>query len=153
MKISASKTEILYLLRNPVECSLQVGEVSLKQEEIFKYLGVAFTSDGRQDEEPVVRSNKASAVMGVSHHSVVLKRELSKKAYISVFKSIFVPIFIYNHGPWVMTEKVRSQMQASEMRFLQKLKKLRCLRNFVKLQLENLLTSNRSTSPNRKIST
>ena len=47
MKFSTSKTEVLHLSRNFVQCSLQVGRVSLKQVEKFKYLGVAFTSDGR----------------------------------------------------------------------------------------------------------
>ena len=51
MKISISKTEVLHLLRNPVQCSLQVGRVSLKQVKKFKYLGVKFMNDGRQDEE------------------------------------------------------------------------------------------------------
>ena len=68
MKISTSKTEILHL---PVQRSLQVGGVSLKQVEKFKYLGVAFTSDGRQVEELDVRSGKASAVMRALHHSVL----------------------------------------------------------------------------------
>ena len=62
---------------------LQVGGVSLKQVERL-YLGVAFTSDGRQDEELDVRSGKASAVMRGLHHSVVLKWELSRKAKLSV---------------------------------------------------------------------
>ena len=60
--------------------------------------------------------------MQALHHSVVLKREQSRKAKFSVFKSIFVFIFTYGHESWVMTERVRSQMQASEMRFLQKIK-------------------------------
>ena len=47
MKISTSKTEVLHLSRNPVRCSLQVGGVSLKQVEKFKYLGVAFTPFSR----------------------------------------------------------------------------------------------------------
>ena len=85
MKISTSKTERLHLSRNPVQCILQVGDVSLKQVEKFKYLGVAFTSDGRQDEELDVRSGKASAVMRALHHSIVLKRELLRKAKLSVF--------------------------------------------------------------------
>ena len=51
MKISSSKTEDLHLSSNPVQCSMQVGGVSLKQMEKFKYFGFAFTSDGRQDEE------------------------------------------------------------------------------------------------------
>ena len=52
MKISITKTEVLYLSRNSVQCSLQV-QVSW----------VAFTSDGRQDEELDVRSGKTSAVI------------------------------------------------------------------------------------------
>ena len=75
MKISISKTKILNLSKNPVQCFLQVGGVSLKQVEKFKYLGVAFTSDGKQDEELDSRSVKASAVMRALHHSVVLKRD------------------------------------------------------------------------------
>ena len=62
IKISTSKTEVLHLSRNPVSCSLQVDGVSLKHVEKFKYLGVAFTSDERQDKELDVRSRKASAV-------------------------------------------------------------------------------------------
>ena len=51
MKISTAKTEILHLSRNSNQCVLQVNGATLKQVEKFKYLGVAFTSDGRQDEE------------------------------------------------------------------------------------------------------
>ena len=49
--IKISKTEVLHLSRNPVQCFVQVGGVSLKQVWKFKYRGVSFTSDGRQDEE------------------------------------------------------------------------------------------------------
>ena len=52
-----------------------------------------------------VRSGKASAVMGALHHSVVLKRELSRKTKLSELKSIFVPILTHGHESWVMTEK------------------------------------------------
>ena len=51
MKISTSKTDVLHLSRNPDQCVLQVNEATLKLVEKFKYLAVAFTSDGRQDEE------------------------------------------------------------------------------------------------------
>ena len=93
---------------------------TLKQVEKFKYLGVAFTSDGRQDEELDTRIGKASAVMRALHYSVVIKRELSKKAKLSVFKAVFVPI-LYGHVMG-MTERMRSQLQASEMRFLRRIK-------------------------------
>ena len=80
MKTSTFKTEVLHLLRNLIQGSLQVGELSLKQVVKFKYHGIAFTSHGRQDEELNVRSGKANAVMRTMHHSAVLKQELSKKA-------------------------------------------------------------------------
>ena len=92
MKISTAKTEVLHLSRNPDQCVLQVNGATLKQVEKFKYLGVAFTSDGRQDEELDTRIGKASAVMRALHYSVVMKRELSKKAKLSIFKAVFVPI-------------------------------------------------------------
>ena len=82
------------------------------------YLG---TSDGRQDEELDSRTGKASAVMRALHYSVIMKRELSKKAKLSIFKAVFVPILTYGHESWVMTERMRSQVQASKMRFLRRM--------------------------------
>ena len=95
---------------------------TLKQVEKFKYLGVAFTSDGKKDEELDTRIGKASAAMRGLHYSVVMKRELSKKAKLSIFKAVFIPILTYGHESWGMTERVLSQLQASEMRFLRSIK-------------------------------
>ena len=75
MKISTTKTETMCLSRQPKQCSLQIDGVPLKQSEKFKYLGVSFTSDGRQSSELDIRIGKASAVMRQLHRSVVLKRE------------------------------------------------------------------------------
>ena len=58
--------------------------------------------------------------MRALHHSVVMKRELSKKAKLSIFKTVFVPILTYGHESLVMTERVQSQVQASEMKFFAK---------------------------------
>ena len=51
MKISTAKTEVLHLSKNLDQCVLQVNGLTLKLVEKFKYLGVAFTSDRRQDEK------------------------------------------------------------------------------------------------------
>ena len=106
IKTGTYKTEVLHLPRNLVQYFLQVGGVSLKQVEKFKNLGVAFTSDQRQDKKLDVISGKASAVMRVLHHSGIekSKRERSKKAKLSAFKSIFIFILTYDHESWVMTE-------------------------------------------------
>ena len=63
MKISSAKTELSHLSRHPDQCVLQVNGATLKQVEKFKYFGVAFTSDGRQNEELDIRIGKTSAAM------------------------------------------------------------------------------------------
>ena len=121
INISTAKTEVLHLSRNPDQCVLQVNGATLKQVEKFKYFGVAFTSDGRQDEELDTRIGKANAVMRALHYSIVMKRELPKKAKLSIFKAVFVPILTYGHESWVVTKRMRSQVQASKMRFLRRI--------------------------------
>ena len=121
MKISTAKTEVLHLSRNFDQCVFQANRATLKQGETFKYLGVAFASDIRQDKELDTRIGKASAVMRALNHSVVMKQQLSKKAKLSIFKTVFVPILTYGHKSWVITKRVQSQVQASEIRFFQKI--------------------------------
>ena len=121
MKISTAKIEVLHLPRNPYQCVLQGNGTTLKQVEKFQYLGVAITRDGRQDEKLDARIGKACAVMQALHNSVVMKRKSSKLAKLSIFKTVFVCILTYGHESWVMTKSVRSQVQASETRFLQKI--------------------------------
>jgi len=152
MKISTTKTEVLHLSKNPDQCSLQAIRASLKRVEKFKYLGVVFTSDGRQDEELNTRMGKASTVMRALQNSVVTKRELSIKAKLSVFKTVFDPILTYRHESWVLTERIRSQVQASEMRSCEKSKELRYLTKCVALKFENLWTSNRYFSESKGLS-
>ena len=48
IRINTAKTEIMCLSRHPVQCSFQTNGVTLQQTEKFKYLGVTFSSDGRQ---------------------------------------------------------------------------------------------------------
>ena len=40
---------------------------------------------------------------------------------LSIFKAVFVPILTYGHESWVMTERMRSQVQASEIRALRRI--------------------------------
>ncbi|KAK0141121.1 Smoothelin-like protein 2 [Merluccius polli] len=97
MRISTSKSESMVLNRKRVECTLRVGDEILPQVEEFKYLGVLFTSEGRMEREIDRRIGAASAVMRTLHGSVVVKRELSRKAKLSIYQSIYVPALTYGH--------------------------------------------------------
>ena len=48
-----------------------------------------------------------------------MKQELLKKAKLSIFTTVFVTILTYGHKSWVMTKRILSHVQVSEMRYLQ----------------------------------
>ncbi|KAK3538885.1 hypothetical protein QTP86_018754 [Hemibagrus guttatus] len=105
MRVSASKSEAMVLDRKKVACTLQVGGEVLPQVEEFKYLGILFTNEGRMDREIDRRIGAAAAVMRSMYRSVVVKKELSWKAKLSIYQSIYVPTLTYGHELWVMTER------------------------------------------------
>ncbi|KAK3539305.1 hypothetical protein QTP86_034177 [Hemibagrus guttatus] len=106
MRVSTSKSEAMVLDRKKVACTLQVGGEVLPQVEEFKYLGVLFMSEGRMDREIDRRICATAAVMRSMYWSVVGKKELSRKAKLSIYQSIYVPTLTYGHELWVMTERV-----------------------------------------------
>ena len=52
------------------------------------------------------RIGKADAALRELHRSVVTKKQLSNTAKLPVLKLVFVPILIYGHESWVMTERI-----------------------------------------------
>ncbi|KAI3375916.1 hypothetical protein L3Q82_003772 [Scortum barcoo] len=77
--------------KEKVACPLQVGGEVLPQVEEFKYLGVLFTSEGKIEREIDRRIGAASAVMRSVYRTVVVKKELSRKAKLSIYRSIYAP--------------------------------------------------------------
>ncbi|TWW61027.1 hypothetical protein D4764_05G0011170 [Takifugu flavidus] len=66
------------------------------------------------------RTEFLGAVMVLRGSGLVVKRELSQKAKLSIYRSIFVPTLTYGHELWVMTERRRSRVQAAEMSILRR---------------------------------
>ncbi|KAK3517495.1 hypothetical protein QTP70_012574 [Hemibagrus guttatus] len=52
------------------------------------------------------RIGAAAAVMRSIYRSVVVKKELSRKAKLLIYQSIYVPTLTYGHELWVMTERL-----------------------------------------------
>uniref|UniRef100_A0A3B3S8K7 Reverse transcriptase domain-containing protein n=1 Tax=Paramormyrops kingsleyae TaxID=1676925 RepID=A0A3B3S8K7_9TELE len=74
MRISTSKSETMVLSRKRVDCPLQVREDVLPQVEEFKYLGVLFTCEGRQDRELDKRIRAASTILQALNRFVLAKK-------------------------------------------------------------------------------
>ncbi|KAI3372952.1 hypothetical protein L3Q82_023399, partial [Scortum barcoo] len=117
MRISTSKSEAMVLDRKRVACPLQVGGEVLPQVEEFKYLGVLFTSEGKIERREIDRRiGAASAVMRSVYRTVVVKKELSRKAKLSIYRSIYVPTLTYGHELWRPLEiGVRSSVTREEL--------------------------------------
>ncbi|KAK3533017.1 hypothetical protein QTP70_006234 [Hemibagrus guttatus] len=97
MRVSTSKSEAMVLDWKKVACTLQVGGELLPQVEEFKYLGVLFTSEGRMDREIDRWIGAVAAVTRSMYRSVVVKKETSRKAKLSIYQSIYVPNLSYGH--------------------------------------------------------
>ncbi|KAK0144408.1 Ankyrin repeat and sterile alpha motif domain-containing protein 1B [Merluccius polli] len=102
----------MVLCRKMVDCSLRVGSELLPQVKEFKYLQILFMSEGKMECEMDRRIGAASAVMRALYRTVVVKRELSQKAKLSIYQSIYVPTLTY------VTERTKSRIQAAEICFL-----------------------------------
>ncbi|CAF4995061.1 unnamed protein product, partial [Rotaria sp. Silwood1] len=121
MKISSKKTELMVISRESHQCTLQLNNNQLDQVNKFKYLGVQFSNDGKQDGEIDRRIGAASGVLRSLYRTVVTKTELSKKTKLAIFKSVYRPTLIYGHEQWILTEKIRSRIQSAEMKFLRRI--------------------------------
>jgi len=64
------------------------------------------------------RIGAASAIM--RHRHVVVEKELSQKAKLSIYWSIYVPTLTYGHKLWAVTERTRSRIQAAKMGFFRR---------------------------------
>ncbi|KAK3544846.1 hypothetical protein QTP86_027521 [Hemibagrus guttatus] len=95
------------------------------------------------------RIGAAAAVMRSIYRSVVVKKELSRKAKLLIYQSIYVPTLTYGHELWVMTERVRSRIQAAEMGFLRRVAG-RSLRDRVRSSVTREARSRAAAPPHRK---
>jgi len=60
----------------------------------------------------------ASAVMRALYRTLVMKKELSQKAKLSIYQSIYVPTLTGGYKLWEATERMRSWIQVAKMSVL-----------------------------------
>jgi len=93
----------------------------LPQAKEFKYLWVLFMSEGKMEREMDRRIGAASTVMRAMYRSVVVKRELSRKAKLSIYRSIYFPTLTYGHELWVVTKRMRLRIRRRKFVFLRRM--------------------------------
>jgi len=72
----------------PVDRSHQVGPECLPQAKEFKYLRVLFTSEGKTKRKIDRRIGAAAVGTQALHQTVLVRRELSRKAKLPIYRSV-----------------------------------------------------------------
>ena len=100
---------------------------------------VAFTNDERHNEELDIQIGKAIAIKRALHYSVAVRRELSKTSKALNFQNNLCPfsptVSVYGSENSVITKRVKTQVLASKMRFLEKIKGVILLRRCGSLEI------------------
>lgn len=89
----------------------------LPQARKVKYLRV-FMSDKSTEQEMDKRFGAASMVMQTLYWTIAVKKELSLKAKLLIYLSVYVLTLTSGQELWVLNERTRSRIQVAEMRFL-----------------------------------
>src|SRR5699024_3306636 len=124
MKLNKNKTKVMIISkeRERKEINIKIDNVNIEQVNHFKYLGIQIEDNGGQDMEINNRIEKALKVYHLMNKNFINRKEISQKTKTSVFKTIYRPILTFGCESWVLTKAQKSKIQATEMKFLRRIK-------------------------------
>lgn len=96
---------------------LHAGQPFLPQVEEFKHLGILFISQGRVECEIDRLIAASAAKIEVLHQSVWVKRVMSHQVKLLIYRSVYVLTLTYGLEFWIITKRMRSQIQSTEISF------------------------------------
>ena len=80
---------------------------------------MTFSEDGRMEGELVrIKNWLAMSAVGAMERNVFGNRGLSQTAKMEVYNTMVVPMMTLGCESWVLTEKEKSRLQATEIRVL-----------------------------------
>lgn len=122
MKINANKTQVMLIGKDHQKIKIQINEQEIEQTKQFKYLGVTIDNDGRQEIDISERIEKCNKLYYTMNVNFINKREVSQKTKLTVYKTIFRPTMTYGCESWVLTQKMKLRLEATEMKYLRRVK-------------------------------
>ena len=99
------------------EEDLEINNNTINKTVKFTYLGSVITSDGKIETEINSRIAKYSKNVGALY-PLLRDPHIHKRIKTHIYNSILKPILLYACETWVMTERLKSKIQAAEMRVL-----------------------------------
>lgn len=123
IRINTTKTkEMVFNNKNNSTTNIKLNEEKIEQVNSFKYLGVHIQNDGNMETEINNRINKTIQIYHQMKNKFIGRKEVDNATKMIVYKTIYRPTLTYGAETWVLTKEQRSKIQATEMKFLRRVK-------------------------------
>ena len=117
LKMSYAKTEYMQVGRDLEEGDVTVNGHVLKKTDNFTYLGSKVTSNNLMEEEVNNRIAKFTKNL-IALYPLLKEKEIPKDVKVCIYTTILRPVLLYGSETWTLTTKLKSRIQATEMRVL-----------------------------------
>ena len=117
LKLSYSKTEFMKIGRCPEDGDITVNNQKIKETQEFVYLGSKITSDNLIEKEVLHRIAKFTKNVNCLY-PLLKQKEIPKDVKVCIYSTILRPVLLYGSETWTLTKRLKSKIQACEMRIL-----------------------------------
>lgn len=124
MKINGSKTKVMVISREEEQIQILLENKKLEQVSSFKYLGSIFESTGGNEKDVDSRIKATVSTFYALKNTLINKKEISKNTKIKIYKTIYLPTLTYGCESWVLSDRQKSKLQATEMKFLRRVENI-----------------------------
>ena len=117
LKMSYSKTEYMQVGRDLEKGDVIVNGHVLEKTDNFTYLGSKITSNNLMEEEVNNRITKFTRNL-IALYPLMKEKEIPKDVKVCIYTTVLRPVLLYGSETWTLTSKLKSRIQATEMRVL-----------------------------------
>lgn len=120
MSINVDKTKIMVIGKTDIKTDLLLNGKEIEQVENFTYLGATINNKGSIENEINKRIQAANRSYYTMNKAILNNKQVSKRTKMTLYKTIYRPSLTYGSETWVMNQRAKSKIQATEMRFLRR---------------------------------
>ena len=117
LKLSIGKTEYMKVGRGVEAEPLKLEDKELVYTDSFTYLGSKLESQNHMEAEILHRISKYTKNVAALY-PLLREKSIPRKVKTSMYTTILRPTLIYGCETWILTERLKSKLQAAEMRTL-----------------------------------
>jgi hypothetical protein len=115
MVVSTSKTKILTIAKEPVQCKLVIDGTLLEQVATFKALGGIISSDRNTNLEVCHQTNNATRISGLLRDVTWRNRYMLVESKVKICKAVVRPIMTYGAESRAESTKTKQLLTTVEM--------------------------------------